>query len=197
MAVAAAIDTPDLGASLHRFLNAAQAFFASIADLAWGYLAAALLLSLALQLARAHGWANALRAAYPKSRVSETGIAAAFLVGAGMNGILPAHGGDALKIVLARRSVERSSYPTIVSSFAGNWTGVFNIGTGVPTSVNTLIAELAKVLGPAPEIRHAPERAGGVELDRSCLDSSKAARTGLWRPKTTLRDGLKETARVA
>jgi len=118
MAVAAAIDTPDLGASLHRFLNAAQAFFASIADLAWGYLAAALLLSLALQLARAHGWANALRAAYPKSRVSETGIAAAFLVGAGMNGILPAHGGDALKIVLARRSVERSSYPTIVSSFA-------------------------------------------------------------------------------
>ncbi len=35
-----------------------------------------------------------------------------------MNGILPAHGGDALKIVLARRSVERSSYPTIVSSFA-------------------------------------------------------------------------------
>src|SRR6266571_110115 len=118
MAVAAAIDTPDLGASLHRFLNAAQAFFASIADLAWGYLAAALLLSLALQLARAHGWANALRAAYPKSRVSETGIAAAFLVGAGMNGILPARGGDALKIVLAKRSVERSSYPTIVSSFA-------------------------------------------------------------------------------
>jgi UDP-glucose 4-epimerase len=85
----------------------------------------------------------------------------------------------------------------IASSFAGNWTGVFNIGTGVPTSVNALIAELAKVLGPAPEIRHAPERAGGVELDRSCLDSSKAARTGLWRPKTTLRDGLRETARVA
>src|SRR3954447_10149348 len=118
MAVAAAIDTPDLGASLHRFLNAADAFFTSIAEIAWGYLAAALLLSLALQLARAHGWANALRAAYPRSRVSETGIVAAFLVGAGMNGVLPARGGDALKIVLAKRSVERSSYPTIVSSFA-------------------------------------------------------------------------------
>ena len=118
MAVAAAIDTPDLGASFHRFLNAAEAFFENIADIAWGYLAAALLLSLALQLARAHGWANALRAAYPGSRVSETGIAASFLVGAGMNGILPARGGDALKIVLAKRSVERSSYPTIVSSFA-------------------------------------------------------------------------------
>jgi uncharacterized membrane protein YbhN (UPF0104 family) len=117
MAVTAAIDTPDLGASFHRFVNAAEAFFGNLAEIAWGYLVAALLLSLALQLARAHGWANALRAAYPKSRVSETGIAAAFLIGAGMNGILPARGGDALKIVLAKRSVERSSYPTIASSF--------------------------------------------------------------------------------
>jgi glycosyltransferase 2 family protein len=118
MEVAAAIDTPNLEASLDRFLHAAETFFANLAEIAWGYLAAALLLSLALQLARAHGWANALRAAYPRSRVSETGIAASFLVGAGMNGILPARGGDALKIVLAKRSVERSSYPTIASSFA-------------------------------------------------------------------------------
>ncbi len=118
MAVAAVIDTPDLGESFDRFWNAAQVFFESFAEIAWGYLAAALLLSLALQLARAHGWANALRAAYPGSRVSESGIAASFLVGAGMNGILPARGGDALKIVLAKRSVERSSYPTIISSFA-------------------------------------------------------------------------------
>lgn len=118
MEVVAAIDTPDLDASLDRFLHAAETFFANLAEIAWGYLAAALLLSLALQLARAHGWANALRAAYPRSRVSETGVAASFLVGAGMNGILPARGGDALKIVLAKRSVEGSSYPTIASSFA-------------------------------------------------------------------------------
>jgi uncharacterized membrane protein YbhN (UPF0104 family) len=35
-----------------------------------------------------------------------------------MNGILPARGGDALKIVLAKRSVRDSSYPAIISSFA-------------------------------------------------------------------------------
>ncbi len=81
----------------------------------------------------------------------------------------------------------------ITSSFAGTWTGTFNIGTGVATSVNALIAALAEVLGPAPQIRHAPERAGGVELDRSCLDSSKAARAGLWRPKIALADGLRRT----
>src|SRR5262249_39074511 len=32
----------------------------------------------------------------------------------------------------------------VTSAFGGAWTGVFNIGTGVATSVNTLIAEMAK-----------------------------------------------------
>jgi uncharacterized membrane protein YbhN (UPF0104 family) len=151
MAVAAAIDTPDLGASFHRFLNAAQAFFENIAEIGWGYLAAALLLSLALQLARAHGWANALRAAYPSSRVSETGIAASFLVGAGMNGILPARGGDALKIVLAKRSVERSSYPTIVSSFAV--LSPFDMAIGL---LVLLYAITQGLLPRAPRLPHLP-----------------------------------------
>ena len=151
MAVAAAIDTPDLGASFNRFWNAAEVFFESIAEIAWGYVAAALLLSLALQLARAHGWANALRAAYPRSRVSETGIAAAFLVGAGMNGILPARGGDALKIVLAKRSVERSSYPTIVSSFAV--LSPFDMAIGV---LVLLYAITQGLLPRAPRLPHLP-----------------------------------------
>jgi uncharacterized membrane protein YbhN (UPF0104 family) len=151
MAVAAAIDTPDLGASFNRFWNAAQAFFESIAEIAWGYLAAALLLSLALQLARAHGWANALRAAYPRSRVSETGIAASFLVGAGMNGVLPARGGDALKIVLAKRSVERSSYPTIISSFAV--LSPFDIAVGL---LVLLYAITQGLLPRAPRLPHLP-----------------------------------------
>ncbi len=151
MVVAAAIDTPDLSASFDRFWNAAQAFFESIAEIAWGYLAAALLLSLALQLARAHGWANALRAAYPGSRVSETGIAASFLVGAGMNGILPARGGDALKIVLAKRSVERSSYPTIISSFAV--LSPFDIAIGL---LVLLYAITQGLLPRAPRLPHLP-----------------------------------------
>jgi uncharacterized membrane protein YbhN (UPF0104 family) len=114
MAVAAI----DLGAQIDRFTRAVERFADSLASIGWGYLAVALGLSLALQLCRAHAWANALRAAYPDSRVSETGIAASFLIGTGMNGILPARGGDAIKIVLAKRSVAGSSYPAIISSFA-------------------------------------------------------------------------------
>src|SRR5436190_13946389 len=112
-----AVILADLGSSLNRFFNAVQAFFGDLAAIGWGYLVAALLLALAMQLARAHAWANSIRAAYPDSRVSEVRVVAAFLVGAGMNGILPARGGDAIKIVLAKRSVENSSYPTVISSF--------------------------------------------------------------------------------
>ena len=107
----------DLGAQIDAFGHAAERFFHGLAGIGWGWLAVALVLSLGMQLCRAHAWANALRAAYPEDAVSETGVAGAFLVGAGLNGILPARGGDAIKIVLAKRSVRDSSYPSVVSSF--------------------------------------------------------------------------------
>lgn len=114
-APAAAID---LGRQIDAFRHAAESFFDGLADIGWGWLAAALVLSLGLQLCRGHAWANALRAAYPDDRVSEKGVVGAFLVGVGLNGILPARGGDAVKIVLAKRSVRDSSYPSVISSFA-------------------------------------------------------------------------------
>ena len=83
----------------------------------------------------------------------------------------------------------------VMSSFTGEWTGVYNVGTGVATSVNTLIAELAKLLGPAPGIVRAPERP--VETKRSCLDARRATRDGLWKPNTDLRAGLRKTIELA
>jgi UDP-glucose 4-epimerase len=78
------------------------------------------------------------------------------------------------------------------AAFAGKWKGVYNIGTGVATSVNALIAAMTEVLGPPPGITKAPERSG--EVQRSCVDASRAKRDGLWRPTTSLRDGLRTTA---
>jgi uncharacterized membrane protein YbhN (UPF0104 family) len=119
----------DLGSSFDQFAHAANTFFASLTDIGWGYLLGALLLWLALQLTRAHAWANALRAAYPNVHVRETSIAAAFLVGVGINGILPARAGDAAKIVLAKRTVPHSSYPAVISSFTT--LAPFDTGIGV------------------------------------------------------------------
>lgn len=83
----------------------------------------------------------------------------------------------------------------VAAALDANVTGVYNIGTGVATSVTGLIALMSETLGPPAAVHHAPAR--GVEIQRSCLDVSKAGRDGLWRPRTALREGLEKTARLA
>ena len=81
---------------------------------------------------------------------------------------------------------------SILTALAGRHTGVFNIGTGIATSVNELVSALSSVLGPPPGIRRASARP--AEVLRGCIDPSKAAREGLWRPKTPLAEGLRLSA---
>jgi UDP-glucose 4-epimerase len=83
----------------------------------------------------------------------------------------------------------------VLAAFAGRWKGVYNIGTGAATSVNDLIAALSEILGPPPGITKAPERPG--EVQRSCVDASRAKRDGLWQPRTGLALGLRRTAEKA
>jgi UDP-glucose 4-epimerase len=83
----------------------------------------------------------------------------------------------------------------VLAAFAGNWKGVYNIGTGVATSVNDLIAALSAILGPPPGITKAPDRP--AEVQRSCVDASRAKRDGLWQPRTALVEGLRRTASSA
>jgi UDP-glucose 4-epimerase len=83
----------------------------------------------------------------------------------------------------------------VLAAFGGTWKGVYNIGTGVATSVNELVAALSEILGPPPGITKAPDRPG--EVQRSCVDASKAKRDGLWQTRTGLLEGLRRTASSA
>ena len=83
----------------------------------------------------------------------------------------------------------------VASSFAAEWSGVYNIGTGVPTSVNELVALFTALLGPPAGVKHAPARP--VETQRACVDPGKAIRDGLWKPKTMLREGLQKAIALA
>ena len=69
--------------------------------------------------------------------------------------------------------------------------GVFNIGTGLETSVLDLYEALARASGVARPAEHVPARLG--ELERSVLDVSLAARELGWTPEVTLEDGLTRT----
>jgi UDP-glucose 4-epimerase len=71
--------------------------------------------------------------------------------------------------------------------------GVFNIGTGIETSVLELAAAIGTASGIDREAELAPARLG--ELQRSVLDPSLAARELGWRPELSLAGGLAETWR--
>jgi UDP-glucose 4-epimerase len=73
----------------------------------------------------------------------------------------------------------------------GNEGGVYNVGTGVETSVTELYAAIQRVTGVGGEPQLAEPRLG--ELQRSVLDPSLAARDLGWRPEHPLEDGLTET----
>jgi uncharacterized membrane protein YbhN (UPF0104 family) len=109
--------TADLASSVESFLEASASFFGHLSDIRWTPFAIALLLLLAMQLARAWAWRDVLHAAYPQTRIAFMPLAAACLAGAGINAIIPARAGDVTKVFLVKRQIPGSSYPAVTSSF--------------------------------------------------------------------------------
>ena len=70
-------------------------------------------------------------------------------------------------------------------------TGVYNIGTGVATSTNELLAMVVKELGVMPEIVARPEVMD--EVKHVALEATKAKNEFSWTPQVRLADGLAST----
>jgi UDP-glucose 4-epimerase len=69
--------------------------------------------------------------------------------------------------------------------------GVFNIGTGRPTSVNELFRMIAALTGFPNKPIYAPRRQG--ELFKNCLNIARSEALLSWKPTTQLEEGLKKT----
>jgi uncharacterized membrane protein YbhN (UPF0104 family) len=141
----------DLGQSFDSFQHGAQEFFHRLADIGWPAMTIALGFYLAHLLARSRAWQNTLRAAYPDRSVPYARVTAAYLVGAGMNSVVPARIGDAVKIFLVKRSIPRTTYPTVVSSFFVG--SVFDTSAGILVFVYALTQGL---LPKPPELPNLP-----------------------------------------
>jgi uncharacterized membrane protein YbhN (UPF0104 family) len=107
----------DFASSAESFARAAAQFFDHLSDIDWTAFALALCCLAGMQVARAWAWRNVLHAAYPGVRISFLQLSAAYLAGAGINAIVPAHAGDATKVFLVKRQIPGSSYPAVTSSF--------------------------------------------------------------------------------
>jgi uncharacterized membrane protein YbhN (UPF0104 family) len=99
-----------------EFFHAAGEFFRHLAAVGWGALALALVCHYVRLLCRIPAWRNILKAAYPDRAVPWRGVYGSYVAGIGVNAVLPARGGDVLKLYLVRRRIENSSYPALAST---------------------------------------------------------------------------------
>ena len=81
----------------------------------------------------------------------------------------------------------------IVASMTAGRSGVFQLGSGVGTTLNRLIEEIGQVIGPGyrPQVRYEPFRAG--EVRHNWTDVTKAREALGWTPRTSLPEGLART----
>ena len=104
---------------VQHFVDATQAFFITASGDVGTRAARGIALAFHTSnlLLRTRAWYAILRAAYPKARTTGGGrAAAAYLAGVGLNAVIPARGGDLLKLYLVRLRLPESRIATVVAT---------------------------------------------------------------------------------
>jgi uncharacterized membrane protein YbhN (UPF0104 family) len=118
-----------LGDSFRSFFSAVDKFFSNLAAVHWGSLILALLAFGVYLSFRARASFHILRAAFPGVRFRFRDIWGAYFAGYGFNSVIPARGGDVVRLFLTKTSVPASTYPAVAASFAVET--IFDIAMGV------------------------------------------------------------------
>jgi uncharacterized membrane protein YbhN (UPF0104 family) len=96
-----------------HFLHAVTVFFDHLAAVRWEFLALALACHFVKLLFRAGAWRAIVRAAYPEQKLRYRSVLGAYLAGVGVNSIVPARGGDLVKLYLVKQRLKDASYATL------------------------------------------------------------------------------------
>jgi uncharacterized membrane protein YbhN (UPF0104 family) len=103
--------------SFRSFFDAVDSFVSNLASVRLLPLLFALLLFTCYLTLRARASFNVLRAAYPTERIQFRRIWGAYFAGYGFNAVIPARGGDVVRLFLTRNSIPNSSYPAVAATF--------------------------------------------------------------------------------
>jgi uncharacterized membrane protein YbhN (UPF0104 family) len=106
-----------IGDDLSNFLDAVGDFFGRLADIKLGSLAIALAFFGIYLTLRSRAYFNVLRAAYPKEEIRWRRIWGAYIAAYGFNNVVPARGGDVIKLFLVKNSIPGSTYSAVGASF--------------------------------------------------------------------------------
>ena len=106
-----------IGSSIEGFLDAAGDFFSSLGEVGWFSLLLGLLSFLVYLTLRSRAFFHTLRAAYPGERIPFWKIWGAYIAAYGFNNVIPARGGDIIKLFLVKNSIPGASYSAVGASF--------------------------------------------------------------------------------
>jgi glycosyltransferase 2 family protein len=101
---------------IHSVFHAIGVFFDHLTAVQWNWLALGVLTHFCKLLAVSRAWRNIVQAAYPERRVRWRSMFGAYVAGTGVNAIIPARGGDVVRLYLAKHRIEGSTYTTLVST---------------------------------------------------------------------------------
>src|SRR5215207_2449493 len=116
--------------SFSAFFDAIGDFAGGIADVRWGPLLIGLAAFATYLTMRARASFQILRAAYPEERFRFLDIWGAYMAGYGFNSVVPARGGDIVRLFLTKTSVPHSSYPAVAAAFSVEF--LFDLSIAVP-----------------------------------------------------------------
>jgi uncharacterized membrane protein YbhN (UPF0104 family) len=97
----------------------------------WEFLAIALAVHFARLLFRSFAWRTILAAAYPEEPPRYRSVFGAYVVGVGVNSIVPARAGDAIKLYLIKHRIPGSSYATLTPTLVAETLFDFFVGLGL------------------------------------------------------------------
>jgi uncharacterized protein (TIRG00374 family) len=119
-----------IGDSFSSFFDAVGDFAGSLADINWLPLLLGMAVFVGYLSLRARASFNILRAAYPDQKIEFRQIWGAYFAGYGFNSVVPARGGDVVRLFLTKTSVPQSSYPAVGSSFVVEQ--IFDLTLAIP-----------------------------------------------------------------
>jgi uncharacterized protein (TIRG00374 family) len=103
-------------ADISSFWDGVESFFSSLAHIRWLSLLLGLVFFGTYLTIRSRAYFHVLRAAFPGERIAFRRIWGAYMAAYGFNNVIPARGGDVMKVFLVKTSVPNSTYPAITSS---------------------------------------------------------------------------------